>query len=460
MSNYILDSQSILFRLILGLFIGILIGIDRDDSWQQRSGIAHSRFSFIKPGKHAVGLGGVRTYAVLALLGTLLGTLYTVDQRTLPLLIIGFLGVVTYISIAYFLNFFDRHTLGLTTEIGMLLLFALTYALGANLLDYKIILGIAVATSLISNLKVEFRNLIGSFTKKEILESIEFIAISVVILPWLPNVSITLQHLLSLVNVNAGNLGSLVLINPFQFWMVVVFISGLNFAGYFLAKTLQSSSSILLTAFLGGLVSSTSVTQFLAAKSNSAKSSANSKLLVAAVLLANMTSFIRIPLIALALNFHLFLAIAPILLIMTVVTIIIAAFLRKTSTTRESPLTIFSSPLALKPAFMFGFLFLFVSITSNIGILLFGSSGFVITALIASLSGLDAVTIVTAKATPEIISLFVGQSVLVGAVLTNLLFKLGVIQLYGEKRFKNHAFLWLGTITLLGLGLLGIQYFL
>lgn len=111
MSNYILDSQTVIFRLAMALFIGILIGVDRDDSWHQNSPITRSRFSFIKPGKHAVGLGGVRTYAVLSLLGAVLGTLYVVDQRTLPLLIVGFLGVVAYISIAYFLNFFDRHSL-------------------------------------------------------------------------------------------------------------------------------------------------------------------------------------------------------------------------------------------------------------------------------------------------------------------------------------------------------------
>lgn len=460
MSNYILDAQPILFRLILGLFVGILMGIDRDDSWQQGSNINRSRFTFIKPGKPAVGLGGVRTYIILALLGTLLGALYTVDPRMLPLLAIGFLGVVTYISIAYFLNYFDRHTLGLTTELGMILLFTLTSALGANLLDYKIVLAIAVATSLISNLKVEFRKLIGSFTKKEILESIEFIALTVVILPWLPNINITLQQILSVLSLDAGRFGDLVVLNPFQAWMVVVFISGLNFVGYFLAKTLQSSSSILLTAFLGGLVSSTSVTHFLADKSKSSKSSGSSKLLVAAVLLANMTSFIRIPLIALALNFSLFTAIAPTLLLMTLVTIAIAYYLKQSATVRESPLTIFTSPLALKPALTFGLLFLIVSASSNLGIMLFGSSGFAITAIIASLSGLDAVTIVTARAVPATVAPLVGESVLIAAVITNLLFKMGIIQVYAEKRFKRHAFLWLGVIALVGLGLLGIQYLL
>lgn len=450
MSNYILDSQGILLRLALSLFIGFLVGIDRDDSWQKANTSLRSRFSFIRPGKPAIGLGGVRTYAILALLGSMLGTLYYIDARTLPLMVIVFLGIVSYISIAYFLNFFDRHTLGLTTELGLLLLFAITFALGAQLLDYRIALGIAVLVSLISNLKVEFRNLIGSFTKKEILESIEFVAISAVVLPWLPNVTITLQDLLSYLGLRAGSFGNIAILNPFQFWMVVVFISALNFTGYFLAKTLQSTSSILATAFLGGLVSSTSVTQFLASKSNAAKTSATSKLLVAAVLLANMTSFIRIPLIVLALNPALFTKIVPPLFALTLVTLSIVFFLRKSGTTRESAVTIFSSPLALKPALLFGFLFLVISIASNVGIALLGKAGFIATALIASLSGLDAVTLVTARAVPETIPMLVGTGVLLGATVTNLLFKLGIIAMYGEKRFKKLSFIWLGAITLLG----------
>ncbi|PIY18300.1 hypothetical protein CO112_02465 [Candidatus Dojkabacteria bacterium CG_4_9_14_3_um_filter_150_Dojkabacteria_WS6_41_13] len=456
MSNYILDSQSVLLRLGLALFIGLLIGVDRDESWQKQSAIQHSRFSFVRPGKQAVGLGGVRTYTVLALLGTLLGTLYLVNTQTLPIVIVGFIGVTAYISIAYFLNFFDRHTLGLTTELGMLLLFALTFALGANLLDYKLVLGIAVIVSLISNLKVEFRKLIGSFTQKEILESVEFVAISAVVLPWLPNVTITIGQVLSLLNLSAGPFAAIALINPFQFWTVIVFISALNFVGYFLSKLTQSSSSILLTAFLGGIVSSTSVTHFLAARSKVAKTASNSKLLVAAVLLTNMTSFIRIPLIALVLNPQLFYQTIPWFLVLILLTVGISQFLRRGASKHEAPLAIFTSPLAIKPAVAFGLLFLIVSLATNIAIYCFGKMGFVVTALLASFSGLDAVSIITAKAIPDVISLTVGTSVLLGAVITNLVFKLGIVRIYGEKRFAFLSTVWLGGITLAAVLLLGI----
>jgi len=82
--------------------------------------------------------------------------------------------------------------------------------------------------------------------------------------------------------------------------------------------------------------------------------------------------------------------------------------------------------------------------------------GFVVTALLASFSGLDAVSIITAKAIPDVISLTVGTSVLLGAVITNLVFKLGIVRIYGEKRFAFLSTVWLGGITLAAVLLLGI----
>ena len=451
MSNYILEPQTILLRLALALFIGLLIGIDRDESWQPQNSITRSRFTFIKPGKHAVGLGGVRTYSILAILGYLLGMLYFVNAAMLPIVIVGFLGIIAYICISYFLNFFDRHTLGLTTEIGLILLLSLTFALGANLLDSRLILGIAVLISLISNLKVEFKKLIGSFTKKEILESIEFVAITAVILPWLPNVGITLNNFLSLFNLNGGTYGSIMLINPYLIWMVVVFISALNFVGYFLAKIFQSSSSILVTAFLGGLVSSTSVTQFYASRSHVTKTAGGNKLLIAGIIIANMSSFVRIPLIALTLKPDIFFMVIPTFITMIIASLVIALFLRRDSKDKEAVPQVFSSPLALKPALTFALLFLIVSIATNFGILAFGNTGFVVTALLASFSGLDAVTVVTSQAYPLLITLRVAAAVILGAVMTNLVFKLSIIGIYAEKKFKIMAFIWLGLITLLGI---------
>ncbi len=455
MSNYILEPQTILFRLLIALFLGFVIGIDRDDGWRQKETSARaSRFTFLRPGKFAIGLGGVRTYTMLSIFGFILGTMYALDQRTLGLVIAGIVGVIAYICIAYFLNYFDRHTLGLTSELGMLILLSLTFALGSGILDTRIVVGISIIVSLISSLKVEFQKIIGTFTKKEIVESIEFLAISAVVLPWLPNKAYTFAQLGNFLNIDFGAISATTFINPFQLWLVVVFISALNFVGYFLAKLLQSSSSVLLTAFLGGIVSSTSVTQLMAERSKAVKSSATMKLLAAATLIANSTSFIRIPLIALAINPALFLEVFGALFLLTVITLAIAFFWQRNTRFNEHNPTVFSSPLALKPALAFALLFFFVSLATSIAQTLIGSSGFVATVLLASASGLDAITIVIGQAVTSTIPLSFGAAVLFGAVITNLLFKIGVVAIYGDRKFTYLTAGALAAISLIGATLL------
>lgn len=457
MSNYILDPLSVLFRLLLGVFIGCVIGIIRDESWQPNTETLHSRFTFIRPGKHAIGLGGVRTYILLSLLGTLLGIMYLYDQRTIPVVVACIVGIIIYISISYFLNFFDRHTLGLTTEIGLLVLLMLTFAVGAELVDQRIILVITILVSFISSLKVEFSKIIGTFTKKEIVQSLEFVALAGVVLPWLPNTNITLQAVLAPLGVSvAGAFSNLVVINPFQFWLVVVFISSLNFVGYFLAKIIQStSSSLLVTAFLGGLVSSTSVTQFLAEKSNhTAAKSQETHVLTAAILVANLTSFIRIPLVALFVNPAMFFEIIPAMLFLSLATLVIVFLLQRNKTHENELIAIFKSPLALKPALGFGLLFLVVSIITKAASILIGNTGFVITALVASVSGLDAVTILTSQAVKGEIDFQIGVLTLLAAVVVNLLGKLVVGWFYGETKFRKQLVVTLGGIAFIGTVLL------
>lgn len=460
MSNYILDPQGLLVRVLITLFLGFIVGIDRDESWHPSPAQVRSRFTFIKPGKHAIGLGGVRTYTILALFGLFLGTLFAADVRTTPFIIIGFLGVASYISIAYFLNFFDRHTLGLTSEIGLLLLLSLTFALGANILDIRVIIGIAVLVSLISNLKVEFKALVSSFSQREVLESVEFVALSAILLPWLPNINVTSGMITNALHFPDFPLSHITLLNPFQLGVVVVFISGLNFAGYFLAKTFQSTSSTLLTSFLGGFISSTSVTQFLAAKSKLCKKNEATRVLTAGMLIANLSSFIRIPIIVLLLNSSLAFKILPFMVLIMAATIILVLVMRPSKNVTDQSMTIFKSPLSLKPAITFGLLFIVVSAATNYGKALLGSTGFTAAALIASLSGLDAVILIISEAAKSIFSLQIAAAVLCGAVITNILFKLGLILIYGEKQFKKLSAFTLGGVSLFGILLILVLYLL
>lgn len=454
--------MTILLRFALAIFIGIIVGIDRDSSWKDKKASPQisSRWSFMKPGMPAIGLGGVRTFTLISILGFICGTILSLNSSLWFISAIGFGAVVVVVAIAYTLNFFNRNTLGLTTELSMFTLFLLGFLLGSNLLDMKLVLAISVIISLILSLKFEVHKLISTFTKKEITDSLEFILITAVIYPWLPNVNVTLKQVFQLFNYSNAYFENIILFNPQQLWLVVIFVTSLSFIGYFLIKVFKNNKSILITGFLGGLVSSTTVTQLMATKSRNTEDKPTLNLLVSTALIANSTSFIRIPIIALVLNQNLSFIILVSMILMTLLGFGLSFFsIGKTKSEVDSSI-IFKSPLAIKSTAFFAMLFVGVQLFTQLGLLLFGKTGFAISTLFASFSGLDAVTINTAKAIPAFVSLEFGALVLLGAVVANLIFKLLMTLFIGSPYFNKKLSFFFAIIIAFGtIGLVSVISF-
>lgn len=442
--------MELLLRLFLSLFIGAIVGLDRDSSWQTTQKTYYSRFSFIKPGKPAKGLGGVRTFTLISLLGFLSGVAFLVSPNLIFIGILSLLALIILTAISYFLNFFDKNTFGLTTEISLFILFIISFLLGANSIDYKILLAIAIAISLVLSLKVELRRFISTFTRREIIESIEFIFITIVVFPFLPDTNILLKEVYNYLNI-AGPFADIVLFNPQKLWLVVIFISSLSFVGYFLVKLFKTNQSLLLTGFLGGIVSSTTVTQLMALKSKETTDRNVQNFLVSIALIANSTSFIRIPIIVIALNYPLFTAIALCMILMAIGGFGISLWTSKQNSIAIDSQLIFKSPLALKSALLFAFLFILVQIITQIGTLFFGNAGFAVTTVIASLSGLDAVSINTAQSVPGVVSIVFGAVILVTAVIVNLVFKAFLSFFTASNYFTRRLSFFFIIVSILGI---------
>jgi uncharacterized membrane protein (DUF4010 family) len=82
------------------------------------------------------------------------------------------------------------------------------------------------------------------FNETDIRATLQFVAITGVILPLVPN----------------EDFGPYGAFNPYSTWMMVVIISGVGFAGYVLMRLLNTQAGIILTSLLGGLASSTATT--------------------------------------------------------------------------------------------------------------------------------------------------------------------------------------------------------
>ena len=81
------------------------------------------------------------------------------------------------------------------------------------------------------------------------------------------------------------------MVNPYKIWLMVVLISGLNFASYLLVKMVGAEHGIGLTGLLGGLVSSTAVTLGFSQRS---RQRAGAEALALGILVAWTVMFVRV----------------------------------------------------------------------------------------------------------------------------------------------------------------------
>ncbi|GAB4162443.1 MAG: MgtC/SapB family protein [Candidatus Dojkabacteria bacterium] len=467
-----LTTSDILMRLILAIFLGAIMGLERDPNLknqtptkeQAKAKSAH-KFTFIKSNIPASGLGGLRTYILIALLGSLSGIAYYFKVEALMWIVSG--GLVLFILTSFVLNYFDKNTFGLTTEISIIIVYTLSLLLFASKIEPKLIVAVSIFNSFVLSIKNQTRYLVSKFSSHEVVESLKFILFTLVILPFLPNNSFSLGDLPLLGTFFTKLLGNDLVnftdvINPYRLWQVVVFVSGLNFIGYFLSKLFGKDKGLNLVGLLGGLISSTTVTEAMAAASKEVTSKVAKNRLIYATILANLTSFFRIVIIALVINVELGMRVALPMITMGIflfIWFVVSNSINKRRQSKDDKTTdivknskfgfSFETPFSFKPALIFMLLYLFVILFTQIAYYFLGDSGFIVSSMISSLSGLDAITINTSVLAGTEVTFELGIIVLVVAACVNLVVKVVFSMLFGDKYFiKKIAWLFLITILL------------
>ena len=221
----------------------------------------------------------------------------------------------------------------------------------------------------------------------------------------------------------------------------MVLITGIDVFGYILSRIVGSKSGFAVTSFMAGFVSSTSTTQSLAQRSN--RSNAINSLVGAAVL-ANLASFIQIFLLVGPLNPRWLIAIIPSILLMLLASGLITYFFFKTKepekqeeTQEKKKHSIFS----LLPALKFAALLIVIKIITKICLIEFGQSGFIISSVIASFAGIDAIIVTLADMAGGAITFKFAFITFLLINATNLLSKSVYSYLQGDKRFALKFFL-------------------
>ena len=339
-------------------------------------GLAFEDFFAQSKTKHP---GGIRTFPMLAVGG---GTLYLLDPVHFVPFTAGLVILGLWLAIFYRQHLTEAEDEGENrATLVVPILNVKAYILGAIALALPP--WVAVATTVIAVLLLTGRDRLHALARRIPLQEIviagEFLILTGIILPLLPNTPVT----------------DLTTITPRQVWLALVVVCTLSYASYLAQRYWAAAARGLWMAALGGLYSSTATTVVLArqAKSDEAmKAHAQ-----AGITLATAIMYLRILAVVAFFDMSLARSLAPALSALSLAGLLICALQFRLS--KRSPATPMApaatlqptggNPLELGSAAIFAGLFVAVSFVSNWAKAQFGASGIYTLAAIVGVTDID-----------------------------------------------------------------------
>ncbi|HUN68284.1 MAG TPA: MgtC/SapB family protein [Burkholderiales bacterium] len=393
--------EPLALRFAVALGLGILIGLERERA------------------KGAEGGAGVRTFALIALAGAVAGYL---DQNlglawlTLAIFVaVGALVVSSYVLTSL------RGDTGIATEVSALLAFLLGLLCAHGQL--QVAAWVAVAMALMLALKDWLHRLARKIDTSDVEATLQFAIVTLIVLPLVPD------H-------NYGP-APLDVLNPYKVWLMVVLISGINFASYLLIKIVGTEHGIAIAGLLGGLASSTAVTLDFSQRSRQAD--ADAPALALGILLAWTVMFLRVVAMSWLISSPLGLRLAAVMGALCLVSLGPCYWLWRRHRPRErGKVKPGQNPFELDEAIKFGLLFGVVVFVANAAQVYLGEAGLYIAAGIAGLSDVDAITLAMADmARNEPQNLILAARAIVVAALANTLVKSGLAATLGSPELRR-----------------------
>jgi uncharacterized membrane protein (DUF4010 family) len=374
--------------------IGLLIGLERER-------IPYAR-------------AGLRTCALTAMFGALTASIGETTGNAW-VAAVGLLAVATMIIGAY-IDDTDARSAGTTTVIAVLM----AYGLGvlAYLGQPHLAVTLGLGTTALLYFKTEFAGMMQRFHRKDLLSVLQFGALSVVILPLLPN----------------EGYGPYQVLNPYRIWLLVVLISGLSLAGFIALRLLGGKRSAVLLGIFGGMVSTTATTL---SYSRYGRTEHSAPLATLVILVANLVLPVRLALLAAIVSPKFFVDLAgPVLGISFLVGSIVTLFVsRGIGAQGDLPDVKITNPTEMKAALSFGMLFATVLLLSAWLRDVAGDKGLYLVALAAGLADLDAINLSTLRLTArEEIASITGITAIVLALASNQGAKLVYIFTVGGRK--------------------------
>jgi uncharacterized membrane protein (DUF4010 family) len=246
-----------------------------------------------------------------------------------------------------------------------------------------------------------------------------FAVMALVVLPLLPE----------------GPYGPLGGVRPRELWALVLFFSGLSFAGYLARRLVGPGHGYFITGLLGGMVSSTNVT-FTFARTSRNDLTMDRALAFGAVA-ANAILYPRVIVATVILNSTVVLPLVPYLAAPALVAALIAMIGALPSAAAERPPGVpLDNPLQLASALKMAVLFQVVLMAVHIAREWWGASGVLTSAAVLGLTDVDALTVSMARGVAKTVSPTIAATAIAVGVLANTGMKLGLALLFGSRRFR------------------------
>jgi uncharacterized membrane protein (DUF4010 family) len=387
---------------IVGLLIaalgGAAVGVERQ--WSGHAEGPAARFA------------GIRTFTMLGAVGGFSGWLWSADVPA-PAAIL-FAGAVAIVAAAYVAG--SKRDVDGTTEVAALVVLAIGLLAGMGFI--RLASGTTAIVTLLLVEKSRLHALVKGIDDEGLRAGVRFAVMALVILPILPE----------------GPYGPLGGIRPRELWALVLFFSGLSFAGYVARRLVGSGHGYLLTGLLGGLVSSTNVTFTFARTSRT--DLATERPLAFGAIAANAMLYPRVLVATAILNPAVVSPLLPYLAPPAILAALTTVAGMRRSSSSAPPVMPQRNPLQLAGALQMAALFQVVLTVVYIARAYRGASGVYTSAAILGLTDVDALTASMARDVAQTISPQVAATAIAIGVLTNTGMKLALAVLLGSRGFK------------------------
>jgi uncharacterized membrane protein (DUF4010 family) len=212
-------------------------------------------------------------------------------------------------------------------------------------------------------------------------------------------------------------------INPYKIWLMVVLISGLNFASYLLVKVVGAEHGLVLTGFLGGLVSSTAVT--LGFSQRSLQEPGQSSPLALGILIAWTVMFVRVVVVVALVGRAVAIDLVPAIAVLLVPSLVACVILwRRQPPAERATVSAGENPFELMEAIRFGLVFGVITFVAKAAEVYLGTAGLYLAGAVAGLTDVDAISLSMANlASGGGASVSVAARTIMIAVMANTLVK-------------------------------------